>query len=176
MAKLDAGETRRPRSGAGLEGDRASSGTSFVHETEGQLILNGSYDIAFTMDLALKDLGFAMKFGDEFGVPLDLATPDPRYLRQGQGSLWRRRAIDPDRQAARGCRRHGSESRWISRSSRLMEETWVKEVVQPGFGPVNRQTLQRRFGRGRDVPASGFRTRCPCVKGHILGPANRAAE
>ena len=33
----------------------ASSGTSFVHETEGQLILNGSYDIAFTMDLALKD-------------------------------------------------------------------------------------------------------------------------
>jgi 3-hydroxyisobutyrate dehydrogenase len=52
----------------------ASSGTSFVHETEGQLILNGSYEIAFTMDLALKDLGFAMKFGEEFGVPLDLAT------------------------------------------------------------------------------------------------------
>ena len=52
----------------------ASSGTSFVHETEGQLILNGSYDIAFSMDLALKDLGFAMNFGKEFGVPLDLAT------------------------------------------------------------------------------------------------------
>jgi 3-hydroxyisobutyrate dehydrogenase len=52
----------------------ASSGTSFVHETEGQLILNGSYDIAFTMDLALKDLGFALKFGDEFGVPIELAT------------------------------------------------------------------------------------------------------
>jgi 3-hydroxyisobutyrate dehydrogenase len=52
----------------------ASSGTSFVHETEGQLILNGSYDIAFTMDLALKDLGFAMDFGKEFGVPLDLAS------------------------------------------------------------------------------------------------------
>jgi 3-hydroxyisobutyrate dehydrogenase len=52
----------------------ASSGTSFVHETEGQLILNGSYDIAFSMDLALKDLGFAMNFGREFGVPLDLAS------------------------------------------------------------------------------------------------------
>ena len=51
----------------------ASSGTSFVHETEGALILNGSYDIAFNMDLALKDLGFAMGFGREFGVPLDLA-------------------------------------------------------------------------------------------------------
>ena len=52
---------------------KASSGNSFVHETEGQLILNGSYDIAFTLDLALKDLGFAMNFGREFGVPLDLA-------------------------------------------------------------------------------------------------------
>ncbi len=51
----------------------ASSGNSFVHETEGQLILNGSYDIAFTMDLALKDLGFAMGFGREFGAPLELA-------------------------------------------------------------------------------------------------------
>jgi len=51
----------------------ASSGSSFVHETEGQLILNGSYDVAFNMDLALKDLGFAMDFGREFGVPMDLA-------------------------------------------------------------------------------------------------------
>ena len=38
---------------------KASSGNSFVHETEGQLILNGSYNIGFTMDLACKDLGFA---------------------------------------------------------------------------------------------------------------------
>lgn len=52
----------------------ASSGSSFVHETEGQLILNGSYDIAFSMDLALKDLGFARQFGREFGVPLDLVA------------------------------------------------------------------------------------------------------
>jgi 3-hydroxyisobutyrate dehydrogenase len=51
----------------------ASSGTSFVHETEGQLILNGSYEVGFTMELALKDLGYAMAFGHEFGVPLDLA-------------------------------------------------------------------------------------------------------
>ena len=52
----------------------ASSGNSFVHETEGALILNGSYDIAFCIDLALKDLGFALGFGKEFGVPLDLAS------------------------------------------------------------------------------------------------------
>nr|WP_300975941.1 NAD-binding protein [Yoonia sp.] len=35
--------------------------------------MNGSYDIAFNIDLALKDLGFALDFGREFGVPLDLA-------------------------------------------------------------------------------------------------------
>jgi 3-hydroxyisobutyrate dehydrogenase len=52
----------------------APSGNSFVHETEGALILNGSYDIAFNVDLALKDLGFALGFGKEFGVPLDLAS------------------------------------------------------------------------------------------------------
>ncbi len=52
----------------------ASSGNSFVHETEGALILNGSYDIAFNIDLAHKDLGFALGFGKEFGVPLDLAS------------------------------------------------------------------------------------------------------
>lgn len=52
----------------------ASSGNSFVHETEGALILNGSYDIAFSLDLALKDLGFALGFGKEFGVPLELAS------------------------------------------------------------------------------------------------------
>ncbi|WP_421849558.1 NAD(P)-dependent oxidoreductase [Oricola sp.] len=59
--------------GQAWEAIAASSGSSFVHETEGQLILNGSYDVAFSMDLALKDLGFAMGFGREFGVPLDLA-------------------------------------------------------------------------------------------------------
>ena len=53
---------------------KASSGNSFVFETEGQLILNGSYDIGFTMDLACKDLGFATKMGRELGVPLDLAA------------------------------------------------------------------------------------------------------
>jgi 3-hydroxyisobutyrate dehydrogenase len=62
----------------------ASSGTSFVHETEGQLILNGSYDIAFSMDLALKDLGFAMNFGKEFGVPLDLASMTNQTFMKGK--------------------------------------------------------------------------------------------
>jgi 3-hydroxyisobutyrate dehydrogenase len=53
---------------------KASSGNSFVHETESQLILNGSYNVGFTMELACKDLGFAMSLGRELGVPLDLAA------------------------------------------------------------------------------------------------------
>jgi 3-hydroxyisobutyrate dehydrogenase len=53
---------------------KASSGNSFVHETESQLILSGSYNINFTMDLAVKDLGFALAYGRDFGVPLDLAN------------------------------------------------------------------------------------------------------
>jgi 3-hydroxyisobutyrate dehydrogenase len=64
----------------------ASSGSSFVHETEGQLILNGSYDIAFTMDLALKDLGFAMGFGREFEVPLDLAGQTMQTFVKGRAA------------------------------------------------------------------------------------------
>lgn len=52
---------------------KASSGNSFVHETESQVILNGSYNINFTMDLACKDLHFAHELGREYGVPLELA-------------------------------------------------------------------------------------------------------
>jgi 3-hydroxyisobutyrate dehydrogenase len=63
---------------------RASSGNSFVHETEGQLILNGSYDIDFTMDLACKDLGFAMGMSREFGVPLELARRTAEIFHQGR--------------------------------------------------------------------------------------------
>ena len=71
---------------------KASSGSSFVHETESQLILNGSYDIGFTMDLAMKDLGFAHELGDELGVPLELATLTEEIFARGRaaygGGAW----------------------------------------------------------------------------------------
>ena len=72
----------------------ASSGNSFVRETEGQLILNGSYDIGFTMELALKDLGFVSQFSKEFGVPLELADKVKQILKK-EKNLWRRSTIDP---------------------------------------------------------------------------------
>jgi len=53
---------------------QASSGNSFVHETEGQLVLNGSYQIDFSIDLVLKDLGFIDDMSREYNVPVELAS------------------------------------------------------------------------------------------------------
>jgi 3-hydroxyisobutyrate dehydrogenase len=50
-----------------------SSGTSFVHETEGQVILNGSRDINFTMDLVLKDISLFQDVAIRSGLQLELA-------------------------------------------------------------------------------------------------------
>ena len=60
--------------GVAFEAIRHSSGNSFVFETEGQVILNGSYHIDFTMDLALKDLGFVGDLAERRGIPLSLAS------------------------------------------------------------------------------------------------------
>lgn len=50
-----------------------SSGTSFVAETEGQVILNGSRDISFTMDLVKKDIGLFHKIAQNHNIPLDIS-------------------------------------------------------------------------------------------------------
>jgi 3-hydroxyisobutyrate dehydrogenase len=75
-----------------FEAIQASSGNSFVHETESQVILSGSYDIGFTMDLACKDLGLAQQLGSTFGVPLELAgLVEQTFLRaraQYGGNAW----------------------------------------------------------------------------------------
>ena len=55
------------------EGIRISSGNSFVHETESQVILNGSRDIGFTMDLVIKDVGLFDELAREHKVPLELS-------------------------------------------------------------------------------------------------------
>lgn len=54
------------------EAIRISSGNSFVHETESQVILNGSRDINFTMDLVSKDIGLFQQVAERCGVPLEL--------------------------------------------------------------------------------------------------------
>ncbi len=55
------------------EAIRISSGTSFVHETESQIILNGSRDISFTMDLVKKDIGLFQAIAERAGVPLEIS-------------------------------------------------------------------------------------------------------
>ena len=55
------------------EAIRISSGNSFVHETESQVILNGSRDINFTMDLVNKDLSLFQAVADRARVPLELS-------------------------------------------------------------------------------------------------------
>ncbi len=55
------------------EAIRISSGNSFVHETESQVILNGSRDISFTMDLVIKDVGLFDHIAQQHHVPLELS-------------------------------------------------------------------------------------------------------
>ncbi len=67
------------------EAIRISSGNSFVHETESQVILNGSRDISFTMDLVLKDIGLFQSIADRHGVPLELNPAMVRIFEDGAG-------------------------------------------------------------------------------------------
>ena len=55
------------------EAIKASSGNSFVHETESQVILNGSRDISFTMDLVSKDVGIFNELAKRNGIDLEIA-------------------------------------------------------------------------------------------------------
>ena len=65
------------------EAIKISSGTSFVHETEGQIILNGSRDINFTMDLVLKDTGLFQQLAERHNVPLEVSPLVVDIFRDG---------------------------------------------------------------------------------------------
>ena len=65
MAGMDLGTT--------YEAIKISSGNSFVHETEGQVILNGSRDINFTMGLVSKDIGIFQAIAERHDVPLEVS-------------------------------------------------------------------------------------------------------
>ena len=55
------------------EAIKISSGTSFVHETESQVILNGSRDIGFSMGLVQKDIGLFQQIAEAHDVPLEIS-------------------------------------------------------------------------------------------------------
>ena len=66
------------------EAMKISSGTSCVHETESQLILNGSRDVSFTMDLILKDLGLFQTIAERNNVPLEMSPMIIDIMKDGQ--------------------------------------------------------------------------------------------
>jgi len=99
--------------GTVYEAIRISSGNSFVHETEGQVILNGSRDINFTMDLVVKDMSLFQAVADRAGVPLELS---PKLLE-----------IFCDAQERYGPRE------WSPNVIRRLEEATGLQVLAPGF-------------------------------------------
>jgi 3-hydroxyisobutyrate dehydrogenase len=66
------------------KGIAVSSGNSFVHETESQVILNGSYNINFTMDLVLKDTGLFDNLAKKLNAPLEISPQIVEIFKDGQ--------------------------------------------------------------------------------------------
>jgi 3-hydroxyisobutyrate dehydrogenase len=97
------------------EAIRISSGNSFVHETESQVILNGSRDISFTMDLVCKDIGLFNDVARRGGLELELAPMMQRIFADGE-------------------QRYGSRELSPNIIKRLEEIAGV-EILAPGFPP-----------------------------------------
>ena len=66
------------------KGIAVSSGNSFVHETESQVILNGSYNINFTMDLVVKDTSLFNDLAKKLNAPLEVSPLIVKIFKDGQ--------------------------------------------------------------------------------------------
>ena len=95
------------------EAIRISSGNSFVHETESQVILNGSRDINFTMDLVLKDISLFQAIAERAGVPLEVSPLLIDIFKDGE-------------------ERYGSRE-WSSNIVRRLEDACDTQVITSGF-------------------------------------------
>ena len=99
--------------GVAYEAIRISSGNSFVHETEGQLILNGSYNINFTMDHEVKDLTLFDELGKKYEVPLELSPLAVDIMRDGLA-------------------KYGPRA-WSSMVVKRLEDACSEDLRAPGF-------------------------------------------
>jgi 3-hydroxyisobutyrate dehydrogenase len=95
------------------EAIRISSGNSFVHETESQVILNGSRDINFTMDLVIKDISLFQELADRAGVPLEISPLMIEIFKDGAA-------------------RYGNRE-WSPNIIRRLEEATGLDISAPGF-------------------------------------------
>ncbi len=69
---------------------KISSGNSFVNETETKVILSGSYDVGFTMDLVNKDINIFNKLAKQKKIPVDLAKILNKKFKNGMRILGKR--------------------------------------------------------------------------------------
>jgi 3-hydroxyisobutyrate dehydrogenase len=99
--------------GTTYEAIRISSGNSFVHETESQVILNGSRDINFTMDRVVKDVTLFQSIAEEHQVPLELSPLLVDIFEDGRT-------------------RFGGEE-WSPNIVKRLEEVVGCEILAPGF-------------------------------------------
>ena len=95
------------------EAIRISSGNSFVHETESQVILNGSRDINFTMDLVIKDISLFQDIADRAGVPLEISPKLIEIFKDGQDRFGPRE--------------------WSPNIIKRLEEVVGVDILAPGF-------------------------------------------
>ncbi|OED43637.1 3-hydroxyisobutyrate dehydrogenase [Chromatiales bacterium (ex Bugula neritina AB1)] len=95
------------------EAIKISSGNSFVHETESQVILNGSRDISFTMDLVSKDIGLFQAIAERAGVPLEISPLLIDIFKDGEA-------------------RYGSRE-WSPNIIRRLEDATGLSITAPGF-------------------------------------------
>ena len=121
--------------GVAYEAIRISSGNSFVHETEGQLILNGSYNINFTMDLEVKDLSLFDELGKAYEVPLELSPLCVEIMKDG-------------------LKRYGPRV-WSSMVVKRLEDDCGVDLRAPGFPEYLTDNESEQIGtevivRGRD--------------------------
>jgi 3-hydroxyisobutyrate dehydrogenase len=96
-----------------FEAIRISSGNSFVHETESQVILNGSRNINFTMDLVVKDMSLFDGLAQRHEVPLEVSPLVLDIFKEGQA-------------------RYGSRA-WSSDIVRRLEDACGARLLAPGF-------------------------------------------
>ena len=72
------------------QGIAVSSGNSFVHETESQVILNGSYNINFTMDLVVKDTSLFDDLSKKLNSNLELSPIISDIFKDGEKKYGKR--------------------------------------------------------------------------------------
>ena len=95
------------------EAIRISSGNSFVHETEGQVILNGSRDINFTLDLVVKDMTLFQAIADRCRVQLEMSPLVLEIFKDGE-------------------KRYGPRE-WSPNIVRRLEEACGHQLLAAGF-------------------------------------------